>query len=499
MTEPSEASSRTVLQRYRVFAVGLVLVAAAVALVVVISSERSGDGALPSTVPLTSVPEVAAPSSDEPGSDLPVTVAPEPAAGGIEADLEAVLESLTTSLDTEAITRLVRSGDLSVAWVIADLMRFINPELSGLSSSFTELTGVELGVNPWKDATNKLIEWDTPALPGFPEWKGQVYTLIEPRWAPFFADGESLIDWRHVTWGGVLIDDRPLAGVDQPCPLGCIPALNDPPLVPASEGDYYPDDSFVFAVVVNGEAVAFPKNMMEVHEMVNITIGGRRLGIPYCTLCGSAQAYFTDEVPESARERMDGAETFELRTSGLLSRSNKMMYEFHTFSMFDTFTGRAVSGPLREAGVQLPQTTVLASRWDEWKEANPHTYIVAEDGGLGRSYPEDPLRGRDDQGPIFPTGDVDGRLPVQEKVLGVLWEDGSVSTAVAFPVAAAHQTLEAGGSVEHAGITVTLDGGGLRAMAPDGREIAVHEAFWFAWSQFHPGTELWDPANSRVA
>ena len=511
--------------RPRGFGAGLILMAAAIVPVVACSSEPSAEppageasigaatqptrpvGADSSAVqpqPVSSRAGVAEntassgesspgtiPDSIVSGGDDPGTATRESPVGGIEADLEAVLRSLTTSLDTAAVGRLVRSGDLRVAWILADLMRFIHPQLSGLSNAFTELTGVELGTNPWKEATDKLIEWDTPALPGFGEWKGQVYTLVEPRWAPFFADRETLIDWRHVTWGGVLIDDRPLDRVDSPCPRGCIPALNDPQIESATVSDYYPDDRLVFAVVINGEAVAFPKNMMEVHEMVNITVGGRRLGIPYCTLCGSAQAYFTDEVPEPVQDLLVGAETFELRTSGLLSRSNKMMYEFHTFSMFDTFTGRAVSGPLREAGIRLPQTTVVASSWGEWKEANPHTYIVVEDGGIGRSYPEDPLRGRDDHGPIFPTGDVDGRLPVQEKVLGVLVRDGSASIAVAFPVAMAHEVLRDGGSVEHAGIVLSRDGGGLRARGPDGKELPAHEAFWFAWSQFHPGTELW--------
>lgn len=431
----------------------------------------------------------------DPTDETPVTPAEDALAADVAADLQVLLDSLTTGLDTEAIVRLGRSGDLRVAWVIADLMRFIPSDASGLRFAFTELTGVDLGSNPWRDATNQLIAWDTPAPPGLGAWKGGLYTLVELGWAPFFADEDSLIDWRHVTWGGVLIDDRPLNSTHLPCPRGCIPALNDPLLVAASEGDYYPDDAYVFAVTVNGEAVAFPKNMMEVHEMVNITIGGRRLGIPYCTLCGSAQAYFTDVVPDSVRHRLADEETFELRTSGLLSRSNKMMYEFHTRSMFDTFTGQAVSGPLREAGVWLPQTTVVASPWGEWKAANPHTLIVAEDGGLGRSYPENPLRGRDDDGPIFPIGDWDDRLPVQEKVLGVLVGVGTEQIAVAFPVVGAHATLDRGGSVEHSGIVVTKDGGGLRALGPDGVETPAHESFWFAWSQFHPGTELWTPSE----
>ena len=64
---------------------------------------------------------------------------------------------------------------------------------------------------------------------------------------------------------------------------------------------------------------------------------------------------------------------------------------------------------------------------------------------------------------------------------------------VAFPVAEAHTTLKQGGTVEYEGIHVTRDGGGLRARTPDGTEIPSHEAFWFAWSQFRPGTDLWGP------
>ena len=218
--------------------------------------------------------------------------------------------------------------------------------------------------------------------------------------------------------------------------------------------------------------------------MVNDTIGDRRLGIPYCTLCGSAQAYFTDDVPE-------GVETPVLRTSGLLSRSNKVMYDLNTASVLDTFTGEAVSGPLREAGVVLAQASVVTSTWGEWKEAHPDTTIVAPDGGIGREYADDPLRGRDDDGPIFPIGPVDERLPAQAKVLGVFTADG---TALAFDVAAARSEIEAGGTVSAEGIEVVADGSGVRARGAEGTDIGGHEAFWFAWSQFHPDTLLWTTA-----
>ena len=266
-------------------------------------------------------------------------------------------------------------------------------------------------------------------------------------------------------------------------PAGLHPALDDPAVTDAAGGSWYSDNGIVFAVVVGGEARAYPRHIMEIHEMVNDTVGGRRLGFPYCTLCGSAQAYFTDDVP-------DGVATPVLRTSGLLTRSNKVMYDLVTKSVFDTFTGEAVSGPLRERGVVLNQATVVTTTWGEWKAAHPDTTIVAEDGGIGRRYPLDPLRGRDDAGPIFPVGDVDDRLGVHDQVFGVVLDDG---TPVAFGVDAAAAALESGQSVELAGVTLHLDGGGVRAAAADGTEIQGHQAFWFAWSQFMPDTLLWAP------
>jgi hypothetical protein len=165
------------------------------------------------------------------------------------------------------------------------------------------------------------------------------------------------------------------------------------------------------------------------------------------------------------------------------------MYDFTTGSMVDTFTGRALTGPLGEAGVVLEQVTVVASTWGDWKAAHPNTRIIAEDGGIGFTYPEDPLGGRDVGGPIFPVGDVDPRLPVQELVVGVIAADG---TPVAFPVAAVNLALTAGGEVQLQGLTVREEGG-LRVYDADGVELVSHQSYWFAWSQFHPGTLVWAP------
>ena len=77
-------------------------------------------------------------------------------------------------------------------------------------------------------------------------------------------------------------------------------------------------------------------------------------------------------------------------------------------------------------------------------------------------------------------------------MLGVITPDG---TALAFSVEEATRALDDGEDVQLAGVRVITDGAGLGAETLDGIPIASHEAFWFAWSQFHPGTLLWTAAD----
>ena len=410
----------------------------------------------------------------------------------LASDLSALVNILFVDTDPdrlqgiEQIRRIGLSGDPRVAWVLLDSLRFLpgfDTRARIIAEALTDLLHVDYEDGPvWVPATNQMISWDISAPPGYVQWKRVPFESVYPRWAPFFDDTEADFDYRYLTWGGVRADTRPeeevLAG--RFCG-GCIPALHDPAVTDAAGGDWYPDGAIIFGIVIGEAARAYPKNMMEVHELVSDNVGGRRVSIPYCTLCGSAQAYLVDEAPP-------GFEPVDLRTSGLLSRSNKVMFDLNTWSAFDTFTGLALSGPLREAGVALEQVSIVTSTWGDWKAAYPDATIVAEDAGIGRSYPADPLRGRDDNGPIFPVGDVDPRLPTQESVLGV---EAEGDLRLAFPVVAARLALEAGQSVELAGVTVVADAGGLRATDSDGRELTSHQAFWFAWSQFWPDTLLW--------
>lgn len=407
--------------------------------------------------------------------------------GPLSAELQqavktAFIDSLANSIwerDQElALQTITESGDPRLVWLISDLMRFVSQSslIVPLVKSTTAMLGIEFeDGNYWGKTTNHLMAWDIPAPPNYLEGKRQIFTTLVPGWDKIFVEGD--IDWRHVSWGGVLIDDRAYDTTDAEC--NCIPAADNPETSDVAGAAWLDDDDIVFGVEVNGEFRAYPRRIMEVREMVNDTLGGRDLGIPYCTLCGAAQAYFTDELP-------DGVERPVLRTSGLLIRSNKVMYDITSHSVFDTFRGNAVTGPLAAKGVKLKQAGVITTTWGSWKEAHPDTTVLVESLALGRDF--DFRNNRDANGPIFPIGDVDPRLPVHEDIVGVVTADGQ---AIAFQRSEAILALTKGDAVEYENIHLQLDGSGIRTVDKDGKDLGGHQAFWFAWSQFYPDTTLW--------
>ncbi len=412
---------------------------------------------------------------------------PESPAGPLSAELQAavrlaVIEGATQANwgadHRQALEKLATSQDPRIGWILSDALRYAwdRERYEDMTDAAAEVLGLELQeLDLWEEITNHLIAWDVPSYPGYLADKRAIFTHFGTGWDDLFVEGD--IDWRLVSWGGVNIDDRPYDTTDVPC--HCIPAADNPEVSSAAEATWLKDSDIVFGVAVNGAYRAYPRRIMEVREMVNDTLGGRHLAIPYCTLCGAAQAYFTDRLPEEIERPI-------LRTSGLLIRSNKVMYDIVTHSVFDTFLGKAVTGPLAEKKLQLEQTSVVTTDWGTWKTAHPETTVLVEALAFGRNY--NFRQGRDANGPIFPIGNVDPRLPVHEDVIGVIAASGH---PVAFQRSTAVAALRSGHDIAYENIRLTLDGGGVRAVDSDGSDLVSHQAFWFAWSQFHPQTALW--------
>ena len=110
--------------------------------------------------------------------------------------------------------------------------------------------------------------------------KADLFLLVEPGWEPFFTDADADIDWRSLSWGGVLIDDRELGDPDG-CPRRVHPGARRSAVTDRTAGgDWYPDDAIVFGIVEGDEALAIPKNIAEIHEMFNLTLGEPPLRYP---------------------------------------------------------------------------------------------------------------------------------------------------------------------------------------------------------------------------
>jgi len=176
------------------------------------------------------------------------------------AFVETMERSAWGSDQTTALNEIAESKDPRLAWIVSDLMRFapdqqLNAELA---NSASKLLGIELQANnQWGIITDHLIAWDIPAPPDYLQAKRAIFTGVIPGWDKIFIEGE--IDWRHVSWGGVLIDDRQYDTTDELC--NCIPAADNPEVSSAEEATWLDDADIVFGIEVNGEYRAYPRQI----------------------------------------------------------------------------------------------------------------------------------------------------------------------------------------------------------------------------------------------
>ena len=98
----------------------------------------------------------------------------------------------------------------------------------------------------------------------------------------------------------------------------------------------------------------------------------------YCTLCGTVIIYKVEFKGQS----------YQLGTSGFLFRSNKLMYDKRTQSLWSTMQGEPVIGPLVGRGIKLPYLSVVTTSWGAWKKRHPDTKVLSMDTGFKRNYSE---------------------------------------------------------------------------------------------------------------
>ncbi len=210
--------------------------------------------------------------------------------------------------------------------------------------------------------------WNQPVndIPGYAGFKAELYRGIDPIFEGYFKGRANTARIRldEIRWGGVLQDG--------------IPPLRNPEMISPKKAKYLDDDNIVFGIEVNGDARAYPKRVLAWHEMFTDSVGGVDVAGVYCTLCGTVILYKTNTKGVAHR----------LGTSGFLYRSNKLMYDQETQSLWNTITGEPVVGPLVDQGIALEHMSVVTTSWGEWKRRHPKTKVLSKRTGHRRNYGE---------------------------------------------------------------------------------------------------------------
>ncbi|NKB69154.1 MAG: DUF3179 domain-containing protein [Candidatus Latescibacteria bacterium] len=347
-----------------------------------------------------------------------------------------------------------------------------------------------------------LWNQDLDLHPEYADFKSIVYRIIDPAFAQYFSSQQPVrIRLDEVRWGGVAQDG--------------IPPLRQPPMLKATAADYLADDHIVFGVQLNGDARAYPKRILAWHEMFVDQVGGIPVAGVYCTLCGTMVLYKT----------LHQGTNHQLGTSGFLYRSNKLMYDQATQSLWSTLRGEPVIGPLATQPFALERLWVVTTTWGEWRRRHPDTQVMSLDTGHQRDYSEGAAY-RDyfaTDKLMFGIPQHDDRLLNKDEVLGLV-------AALAQPLALAvsyladhplhHDRLGKSELVvltDHSGAARAYATGGLRFKSwdrdrtavdtqdnhwtlseealhsADGRSLPrlpAHRAFWFGWQAAYSQTRL---------
>ncbi|MDA7963127.1 DUF3179 domain-containing protein [Ruegeria sp.] len=428
------------------------------------------------------------------------------APGAVWAQEDPVLNALRSTLFgsqaefQDGMAYLARRGNPDVVPGLLTGMRFARRRQFEIVDVMQSLTGQTLGPDwfewmLWQEKNPQIVPH--PSLIPF---KREVLLGIDQNFDQFLRPeylqrDKMKIRLEEITWGGVVKDG--------------IPSLDHPTLISARSANYLKDDDLVFGVAINGDVRAYPLRIMGWHEMFNEVIGGVPVALAYCTLCGSGILF---ETQAAGRRK-----PFVFGSSGFLYRSNKLMFDRETHSLWNQYTGKPVVGPLVGSGIELKQRPVVITDWKSWKTSHPGSKVLSLRTGHRRNYgsgvvyqdyfasselmfpalvDQSAHRQKDyvfavrqfGAARAWPLQAFKGK-PVINDAIGnrplILMGDPSKRAVRAYERGPHQFTAAAGGLQDQTGQLWTVTEEAL--IAPDGTRlprVAGHISYWFAWDNY---------------
>ncbi len=320
-------------------------------------------------------------------------------------------------------------------------------------------------------------------------------------------------------------------------PKDGIPPIDTPEFIPVRAVDVWlrPQEP-VIVVQANGDARAYPIQILMWHEIVNDTVGGIPLVVTFCPLCNTAIVF----------ERVVGGEETTFGTTGRLRYSNLIMYDRLTETWWQQANGEAIVG--LHTGEKLAGYPAAIVSWQEFKESHPEGLVLSRETGFRRNYGRNPYAGYDDvnsspflyRGPAIPgqllpmarvlTVDLNGEavaypydvlaeVGVVNDVVGgealAIFSEPDTRSALDAPEVAAGrkvgsltaysavldgQTLQfefVDGEIRDVNTGSTWNTLGLAVAGPlAGQQLTPVVSinhFWFSWAAFRPETRVYAP------
>ena len=132
-------------------------------------------------------------------------------------------------------------------------------------------------------------------------------------------------------------------------------------------------NKLVIGVIRNGEAKAYPIEVIGYHHQVRDSIGGSQVMITYCTVCRTGRVFLPVVNGKNEEFRLVGMDHF-----------NAMFEDVTTKSWWQQATGIAITGKLK--GTRLREIESRQMRLGSWIRLYPNSTILQPDPGFPKKY-----------------------------------------------------------------------------------------------------------------
>ncbi len=153
-------------------------------------------------------------------------------------------------------------------------------------------------------------------------------------------------------------------------------------------GDSTDKNKLIIGVSANGDAKAYPIEIIGYHHQVKDTLGGQAIMVTYCTVCRTGRVYSPFVNGRYEQFRLVGMDHF-----------NAMFEDASTKSWWQQATGKAIAGKLK--GTQLAEIPSAQMRLGDWLVLHPASLVLQPDKNFQAKY--DSLKGYDE-------GNINGGL-----------------------------------------------------------------------------------------